>query len=193
MSAGGEAAPSGELEGTIQREVEGAEEASPAHGVVAARVEQLSDTQARGTPVIQPPPGFVFAPELQAFVPDESNPAWMQAEEAAEAAKAKAFYDKGQQDVVQQQAQAELDQRVQADAHQALAEQQMAVQQQMAAEQQQAMTQQATQQAVAKQQAQSVAENLKAPDSIVGKPPATKRTDSSKKSGGKGVTIKIGK
>ena len=74
-----------------------------------------------------------------------------------------------------------------------MAEQQQAAEQQMAAEQQQAMTQQATQQAVAKQQAQSVAENLKAPDSIVGKPPATKRTNPGKKSGGKGVTIRIGK
>jgi hypothetical protein len=106
----------GAMQGTVQQGAEGEEEASPSHGVVAARVEQLDDKKARGIPVIQPPPGFVFAPELQSFIPDESNPAWIQAEQAAEAAKNKSFYDQGQRDVqgqlvqeaaTQQQAQAE--------------------------------------------------------------------------------------
>jgi hypothetical protein len=190
--AGGQQAAAGELEGAIQREAEGEEEASPAHGVVAARVEQLDDKKARGTPVIQPPPGFVYAPELQAFVPDQSNPGWMQAEEAAEAAKAKSFYDQGQSDLQNQQAQAELDQRAEAETQQAVAEQQMAAQQQMQQQIQQQATADATTKAVAKEQAKSVASNLKTPDSVTGK-----KSEGSKSSGdkpkGKGVTINVGK
>lgn len=182
--ATGDAAPAGELSGAVQRGAEGEEEASPAHGVVAARVEQLDDKKARGTPVIQPPPGFVYAPELQAFVPSPESPGWMAAEEAAEAAMARSFYEQGQQDAAIGQAQAELDQRAAVDAEQAVAQQAMAEQQAMAQALQERATAAATTKAVAKEQAKSVASNLKTPDAVTGQSGATR---------GKGVTIKIGK
>lgn len=84
-------------------------EPSPAHGVVASRVEQLSETHARGIPVIQPPPGYTYAPELQQFVPNMEDPAWMRVEQAAEAARKQAIYEQGfaAGEAVHQQAQVE--------------------------------------------------------------------------------------
>tara|TARA_R110002126_G_scaffold70402_4_gene177195 strand:- start:1909 stop:2496 length:588 start_codon:yes stop_codon:yes gene_type:complete len=180
-TAGGATAPAGELEGTVQTGAMGTAEASPSHGIVAARVEQLGDKKARGTPIIQPPPGFVFAPELQAFKPEEGNPAWMTAEQAGEAAQAKSFFEQGAQASQQLQAQREMDTRVQQEAQQAVQAQQ--AQQQNAAEQQamQAANTKAVANQQARQQAKDTAASLKSPDSIVG--------------GGaeKGVTVKIGK
>ena len=189
----GQAAPAGELEGGLQQGSDGPEEASPAHGVVAARVEQLDDKKARGIPVIEPPPGFVYKPELQSFVPNEQDPGWMQVQEAMEAAKNEAMYNKGQEDMQTAQAQEQLDTKVEQETNQAVAEQGAAEQQ----VQQQAVQQQATAEAttkeVAKQQAKSVASNLSTPESIAGpsasSPPAAKK----KPAAGKGVTIKIGK
>ena len=123
---------SGELQGAVQQEVEGVEEASPSHGVVASRIAQLSDKKARAIPVIAPPPGFVFAPELQSFVPDPNNPAWMDANQAAEAAKAEVFYRKGQQDLQAAEAQAELEGQVAQQIAAIQAQQQAAAQQQQA-------------------------------------------------------------
>lgn len=181
---------SGELQGTVQREVEGIEEASPAHGVVASRVEQIGDDKARGIPVIQAPPGYVYAPDLQAFVPDPKNPAWMAAEQAAEAAKAETFYRKGQQDLVTRQAQAEAARQAQQQVvaqQQAIAQERAAV---MAAEQQQARAQAMAQKEglremareQAAEQAQDQAKELRSPQDITGRP-----------SPQKGVTIRIGR
>lgn len=186
---------SGNLEGTVQREVEGDEEASPAHGVVASRVEQLSDRKARGVPVLEPPPGMVYAPELQAFVPDPNDPGWMQAEQAAEAAKAQTFYAKGQEDLQAQQAQAEIDQKAQAEAQQ-MAQQSAAQEQQMAgmAAQQQAPPVQGEPQASVQQEAQGVAGGLQIPEDIRGGKMEPKGPNPAKKKPReKGVTIKIGK
>ena len=181
----GQGAPAGELEGNVQQGAEGAEEASPAHGIVAARIEQLDDKKARGTPVIQPPPGFVYEPELQSFVPNEEDPGWMQIAEAQEAAKNQAIYAKGQEDMQVSQAQQQMDTQVEQETQQAVAEQEAG--QQQAAIQQQA-TAEATTKEVAQQQAKSVASNLSTPDSITGSPAPQRKPAS-----GKGVTIKIGK
>lgn len=188
---------SGQLEGTVQREVEGAEEASPAHGVVASRVEQLSNTKARGIPVLQPPPGFVYAPHLQSFVPNPEDPGWMHAEQAAEAAKAQAFYEQGQADLQTQQAQDELDAQAGQQAEQVAAEG-MAQQQQQAAEQEASMARpQLEAQEMAKQKAKATMGGLKTPEDVRGggesRKPAAKKTPA-KKSGDdrKGVTIRIG-
>lgn len=186
---------SGALEGTVQREVEGDEEASPAHGVVASRVEQLSDKKARGIPVLQPPPGMVYAPHLQAFVPDPNDPGWMAAEQAAEAAKAQTFYQKGQEDLQTEQAQAELDTQAATQVQQAAeanaAEQQQQMAQQMAAEQAPQLQMQEEAKAMAKQKAKATAGGLKTPDDIAGGQKPSK--PATKKPGDKGVTIKIGK
>jgi len=183
---------SGELEGTVQREAEGTEEASPAHGVVASRVEQIGDKAARGIPVIQPPPGFVFAPDLQSFVPDPNSPGWMEANQAMEAAKAKAFYVKGQQDLQQQQAQQQIDQTV-AQQAEAAASQQAAEQQQAVAQQQAAM--QAPQEQVeaqakeqAKAQAKATVGGLKTPQDVSG----AQKPSPSSSGPQKGVTVKVG-
>jgi hypothetical protein len=189
---------SGALEGAVQREVEGDEEASPAHGIVASRVEQLSDKKARGVPVLEPPPGMVYAPELQAFVPDPNNPGWMQAEQAAEAAKAQTFYQQGQADLQAQQAQAELDQKATVEAQQMAAQGAAQEQQQMAemAAQQQApqAQMQAEAREMAKQKAKSVAGGLQTPGDIMGGEQEPKRSKpATKKPDQKGVTIKIGK
>ncbi|NIV36255.1 MAG: hypothetical protein GWN58_44450 [Anaerolineae bacterium] len=185
----------GELQGTVQREVEGSEEASPAHGVVASRVEQLDDKKARGIPVIQAPPGYVYAPELQAFIPDQNNPGWVSAEQAAEAAKAQSFYQQGQQDLVQQQAQAEAEQQAAAQVQQA---QQQQAQQQAAAQQQQyadALSQQQLEREYAKQQAQGAVQGLQSPEGVTGRPEGGNQEQQRQRpsGGGKGVTIRIGK
>jgi hypothetical protein len=188
---------SGELQGSVQREVEGAEEASPAHGVVASRVEQLSDKKARAIPVINPPPGFVFAPELQSFVPDPNNPAWMEANQAAEAAKAQTFYSKGQQDLQNAQAQQELEQQV-TQQIQAIQQQQAAAQQQQAAEQQAALAapmQQAEAQAKeqAKAQAKTTMGGLQTPQAVSGAPQAASPQPQQPSAAQKGVTIRVGR
>jgi len=122
----------GEMQGAVQQGASEGQEASPAHGVVAARIEQLTDKKARGIPVIQPPPGYVYAPDLQAFTPREGDPAWMLAQQAAEAAKAKAYYVKGRQDAETIQAQQETDMKVQQATQAALQNQQVARAQQQA-------------------------------------------------------------
>jgi hypothetical protein len=113
-------------------------EEPPAHGVLGARVEQLDKKKARGIPIIQPPPGFVYAPDLAAFVPDPSQPGWMTMLQAEAAQSNKGYYDQGQHDLLAGQAQANVDQQVD--------QQNMAAQQQAEAEQQQGMQQQAMQQ-----------------------------------------------
>ena len=111
-----------------------------------------------------------------------------------EAVKAKSFYDQGQQDLSTQQAQQELDTKVEGDVNQVAQEQQLQQQQQMMGEQQQAATQEATTKAVAKEQANETVASLKTPDSITGaKPKPKKKSQPASKSEGKGVTIKIGK
>lgn len=193
---------SGPLEGPSPEEVI-LEEDAPTHGVVASKVERLSDKKARGIPVLQPPPGYVYAPHLQSFVPDEQDPGWMQAEQAAEAAKAQTFYQKGQEDL---QAQQEVD------AQAAQAAEQMAVQGQptQAAPPQGAVPPgqggppqgaPSEQGGVPLEQAQQVAQEpagvdvaggLQTPEGIRGEGPRPKPRRK-KPSGGKGVVVRIGK
>jgi hypothetical protein len=130
-------------------------EEPPAHGVLGARVEQLDKKKARGIPIIQPPPGFVYAPDLAAFVPDPSQPGWMTMLQAEAAQSNKGYYDQGQHDLLAGQAQANVDQQVD--------QQNMAAQQQAEAEQQQGMQQQAMQ-----QKAEQGAMNLAARKAVMG-------------------------
>ncbi len=76
---------------------------SPVQGVLGADVEQEDDKNARAVPVLDPPPGYVFSPELGAFTPDPANPGWMTPEQAEEARKHKLYYDEGYQAAAQNQ------------------------------------------------------------------------------------------
>jgi hypothetical protein len=200
--AGGpmEGAEAGEMQGGIQQQPDDAE-ASPAHGVVAARVEQLSDKRAVGVPVLQPPPGYVYAPELAAFVPNQGDPGWMPEPVAAGALQNKDWYDKGQQDVVQGQAQEAMDMQV---SQQAQAQAQQGMMQQQASQQQAVMQQMMQQKAMeqtakdsAKAQSESMVEGLQSPEGITGRPAEEprpkKKSKPKKKSEDRGVTIKIGR
>lgn len=164
---GAETSSDASMENSAQNSADGAQEQerteTPAHGVVASRVEQLEDNKAQGIPVIQPPPGFVYQPELKAFVPDESDPGWMSEPQAQAANENAAHYEKGREDVVTDAVQAE-----EAEAEQAAVEQQ---QQEQAAAEQKAMQ---------KQQAQAQAQAQK----------PVKVQESPKE---KGVVIRIGK
>ena len=164
-------------------------ESAPAHGVVASRVNQLTPKRAIGIPVIQPPPGYVYSPELASFVPNEQDPGWMAQQQAIEAARNKGWYDQGQQDVATQQAQAELDSRADAGIQQAQQEQ---MQMQQMAQMQQAAQQQAM---MAEAQRQGRI-NADMKSGIVPQPSsgaATKRKPAKKVSGGRGVTIQLGR
>ncbi len=141
------ASPQGEVQQGGQQQMQQSEdqpqediEQPPAHGIVGTKVEQDGARFARGIPVIQPPPGFTYEPELHAFVPDPSNPGWMQAEQAMEAARNKSYYEQGSMDQNAQQAQQQMDQQVDQRAQMALQENAQVQQQQaqMGAMQQQA-------------------------------------------------------
>jgi hypothetical protein len=186
-AAPGQQAEAGKLEGTVAQGPDSEEEASPAHGVVASRIEQLDDKQARGIPVIEPPPGYVYAPELGAFVPNQGDPGWMSPEMAEEASRNKGWFDAGAEKVQTNRAQEEIDGQVQ--------QQAAASVQQQAAEQQQAAGQQVADQkgmeaaAVEQAKQQAILGAAQTPPSIAGVPelqsPGGRRS--------KGVTIKIGK
>jgi len=203
----------GALAGGVQNEAGESEEikneAMPAHGVVASRVTQLDPRRAVGVPVMQPPPGYVYDPNLSSFVPNQGDPGWMAQESVMEAARNKGWYDAGQQDTVTQQAQQQLDTSVQADMDQKnmQAQQETAEQQGMAtAKQEGMMTAAKTQGKIQGQQAQGVGP----PPTPAAKKPATPKAKSPKKpsasskakakpkkepSAGaeKGVTIRIGR
>jgi len=129
---------------TEQQPLDEGEEA-PAHSIVGVNVDLLDKKRAKGYPIIQPPPGFVFVPDLQSFIPDPNQPGWMSAQEAMEAARNKSYYDAGQQDVVAQQAQQTMDSQVEQES--AMAQEEAAQQEEMAA-QQQAMASRAEQNAM---------------------------------------------
>jgi FKBP-type peptidyl-prolyl cis-trans isomerase len=120
----------------------------------------------------------------------------MEANQAAEAAKAQAFYTKGQQDLQAAEAQQEMDQQVQQQVA-AAQQQQAAAQQQQQAEQQAALAapmHQAEHQAKAhaKEQARATMGGLQTPQAVSGAQAAPPQ--SSPPSGPqKGVTIKVGR
>lgn len=156
-------------------------EALPAHGVVASRVQQLDPRRAVAIPVMQPPPGYVYDPNLASFVPNQQDPGWLAQAQALEAARNKGWYDQGQQDVVAGQAQQQLDDEATAGVQQALAEdQQVADDQSM----QQAAKAEAMMSAAKKEVSGQGAKPAAEP-----KPKPKPKADAS----GKGVSIQIGK
>jgi hypothetical protein len=122
------------------------ENGDPAVKVIGASIEKIDDMKAHGIPLVEPPPGFVYNPELRAFVPNENDPSWLTEPEAAMAAYTQAAYQKGNEDANTQGAQQEYENSANAQ----MQEQQMAMQQeqQMAAQQGGASQQAAPQQQV---------------------------------------------
>lgn len=140
------AAQAGMLAGGVQNEAAAPQqtevvrnESMPAHGVVASRIQQLDPRRAVGIPVMQPPPGYIYNPELASFVPNEQDPGWIAQSQVIEAARNKGWYDRGQQDVVAAEAQQQIDQQATQGIQQAMMQEQAA--QQQAALQQQAQMQ----------------------------------------------------
>lgn len=156
-------------------------ESDPIAEVLGTEVEQLDQKRARGYPILQAPPGYVFNPELSAFVPDTQQPGWMPEEQVAQAQNNQQFYQQGQQDQQQGSAQQELDQGVEAQA-QALAGQQHQAQQQ---------------QMMQDVQLQKQVQKLQQPPAITGAPapqapkPAARKPAAKKQ--GQAITIKVGK
>tara|TARA_Y100000034_G_scaffold135869_1_gene209520 strand:+ start:4525 stop:5346 length:822 start_codon:yes stop_codon:yes gene_type:complete len=95
-------------------------EGNPVAKIIGASVEKLDGRTAHGVPIVEPPPGFVYAPDMQAFVPDSTDPGWMTEPEAMQARETAQAYQQGMSDTQQGVAQGEADQA----ASQALAQQQ---------------------------------------------------------------------
>lgn len=181
----GDGADAGLLQGGVQNEASPQgevweNEALPAHGVVASRVQQLDPRRAVAIPVMQPPPGYVYDPQLASFVPNQQDPGWLAQSQVLEAARNKGWYEQGQQDVVAGQAQQQLDADAEAGVQQALAEDQ-----QMAEDQQ---VQQAAQDQAMMSAAKKEVSGQGAPGAVP-KPKSKPKADVS----AKGVSINIGK
>lgn len=161
-------------------------ESMPSHGVVASRIQQLDPRRAVGIPVMQPPPGYVYNPELASFVPNEQDPGWVAQSQVIEAARNKGWYDQGQQDVVTSQAQQQIDQQ----AGQGI---QQAVMQDQAMQQQAALQQQAQMQATLA--AAREKGRVSARMSLGQEPAGDRRVPREQVAGkkGKGVVIQVGR
>jgi len=164
-------------------------EQSPAHQVVSPNIQQIDPRTAHSTPTLQPPPGYVYAPDLGAFVPNPQDPGWIAQQQAIEALRNKAWFDQGQQSQVQQAAQQQLDQA-------AGQNMEAAAQQAQAEQQQQQVGQQAdaeAQMTAAKEEGKQVADAAGAPPNQ-GQPEYSrpKRKQRSPKED-KGVVIRVGK
>ena len=96
----------------------------PVAEILGTEVETLDEKRARGYPIIQAPPGYVFNPDLSAFVPDMSQPGWMTEEQAAQAQNNQGWFQQGQQTQAADSAQTELDQSVDAQAQDLAGQQQ---------------------------------------------------------------------
>lgn len=108
-------------------------EESPIQGLAGTQVLQEGASKGRGIPVLDPPPGYIFNPELQSFIPDENMAGWMSKDEASQASILQNVYQQGKQDTQGQVAQQEVDRGVEQQTAQIQQEQQN---QQMQQEQQ---------------------------------------------------------
>jgi len=146
--------------------------------ILGTEIESLDQKRARGYPIIQAPPGYVFNPDLSQFQPDPNQPGWMPEEEAAVAQQNQQMYQQGQQDQAQGAAQQELDTSIDQQA------------QQLAGQQQQAQMQQQQQQMQMEKQMQK----LQTPPSVSGAgAPAEPKPKKPKAKAPAGITIKVGK
>lgn len=108
------------------------QEEAPVQEVFGAQVLPIDKRKAHGTPILPPPPGYVYDAELQQFAPDPQTAGWITEAQAAVAESNQAHYAKGQQDAVQQSAQQQVDQQVEQQMQQAQMQQQDTAQQEQA-------------------------------------------------------------
>jgi len=79
---------------------------SPVSGILGSKVVQKG-TRARGIPVFDPPEGYQFRPDLQAFAPAEDD-AWMTNDRTLGGEAVQNAYNKGRQDEQQDAASNEI-------------------------------------------------------------------------------------
>lgn len=101
--------PSPEEQQQAARSGAQAEEESPVQQALGNQIEKTEKNKARGFPILPAPPGYVFNPELQAFMPDMAQQGWMTEQQAAQAQNNQGYYQQGQQAQATQGAQAEAD------------------------------------------------------------------------------------
>ena len=85
------------------------DDGNPIVEILGASIEKLDDQKAHGIPIVEAPPGFIYNPELGAFVPNSEDPGWMTQPEAMQAQENANAYQAGQQDTQTQVAQSEAD------------------------------------------------------------------------------------
>jgi hypothetical protein len=172
-----------------------APEQAPAHQIVSPDIKQLDPRTAHSTPILEPPPGYVYAPELGSFIPNPQDPGWIAQGQAIEALRNKAWFDQGQQQQVQQAAQGQLDQAASQNLEAAAQEQQQAQQQQQV---EQAANTEATLEA-AKQEGKQMADaagappNQGQPEYVGAQQAAQGPRRKPKPKEDKGVVIRVGK
>ena len=81
---------------------------SPVMGVIGTKIEK-KEKKTRAIPIHKPPPGYVFNPELQKFVPNLEMPGWMSATQGALAAAKKDGYMEAKREQTIGQANKEAD------------------------------------------------------------------------------------
>jgi hypothetical protein len=96
------------------------ENGDPSVKIIGASIEKLDEKRARGVPIVPPPPGFTYDPELGGFAPDSNDPGWLTEPEAMQARENAFAFQQGSQ----QQAQAGAQQEAQNAAQKAVAAQQ---------------------------------------------------------------------
>lgn len=172
--------------GSVQ---EASPDQAPAHQILSPDIKQLDPRTAHSTPILQPPPGYVYAPELGAFIPNPQDPGWIAQAQAIEALRNRAWFAQGQQQQVQQSAQAQLDQAASQNIEEAQAQEQQQQQQQQVAQAADAQAQISAAKAEGKQVADAVGAppNLGQPEYV-----GAKQTRQGPR-GAKGVVIKVGK
>ena len=87
-------------------------EESRVQEIFGQSIQQINERRAVGVPVVEPPPGYIYRPELQQFVPDRDGGGWITDEQARVAQHTADAYEAGQQELGQQMAQQELDQHI---------------------------------------------------------------------------------
>ena len=85
------------------------EDGNPVVKVLGASIDKLDEMKAHGVPIVEPPPGFTYNPELRAFAPDESDPGWMTEPETAAAQQSAQSFEAGKEEATTEGAQVEAD------------------------------------------------------------------------------------
>ena len=85
------------------------ENGDPAVKIIGASIDKLDEKRAVGVPIVQPPPGYVYNPELGAFAPNSDDPGWLTEPEAMQAQQSSSAFQAGAQQASAAGAQREAD------------------------------------------------------------------------------------